>query len=77
MVFNFTLPASLATLDSRLAPAEGGERAYVASAHHGHVHEKENGLQPVGMYTVHGRFTPGRKPACGRWACTRALRALK
>merc|ERR1711952_128431 len=53
---------------------------------------KETGLRPVGRYTgasrpkgnrpaagghVHGRFAPGRKPACGRWACTRALRARK
>ena len=26
---------------------------------------------------VHKRFAPERKPACGRWACTRALRTRK
>ena len=53
---------------------------------------KETGLRPVGMYMgasrpkdnrlaagghVHVRFALERKPACGRWACTRALRARK
>ena len=115
----YKLAASLATLASWLAPAEGRQRASSASARHrpaagGQVHgrfeperklaygrwagtlalraRKGTGLWPVGRYTgasrpkgnrlaaggqVHGRFAPGRKPACGRWAGTRALRARK
>merc|ERR1712102_158002 len=87
------LAASLATLASRLAPAEGRERACGASARNRpSAGGGPTGLRPVGRYTVasrpkgnrpaaggqvHGRFAPGRKPACGRWAGTRALRARK
>merc|ERR1712102_189163 len=41
----------------------------------GASHPKGN--RPVAGGQVHRRFAPEKKPACGRWAGTRALRALK
>ena len=68
---------------SRLAPAEGRERACGASARNRpSASGGPIGLRPVGRYTgasrpkrnrpaagrqVNGRFAPERKPACGRW----------
>ena len=33
--------------------------------------------RPAASGQVHGRFAPEKKPACGRWAGTRALRSRK
>merc|ERR1711923_217164 len=38
---------------------------------------RPKGNRPADGGQVHGCLAPGRKPACGRWADTRALRARK